>query len=356
VGPCALSYVSDQIAGLERVYLLRNTRSFASVNMSLGGGRFFSNCDGEPQKPAIDNLRSASIVTVIASGNNGYVDSMGSPACISTAVSVGSTTKTDDVSSFTNSASFLTLLAPGSSINSSVFPGGGFGFMSGTSMAAPQVAGAWAVLKQYQPTATVDTILGALKSTGMPVLDTGNGQTKPRIRVNRALLALDPRVDIHLLRAGSVVSTIAEDVPATVGTHNWTIPAVQTVGSDYRVRVSVVADPEVTDTSDGTFTIGSVPVRRGAVSDFDGDGDTDRAVFRPSSGQWFVRGVATVGWGTSGDIPVPGDYDGDGDTDIAVFRPSTGQWFVQGLPTVAWGVTGDIPLPLPHAIKRVFFP
>ena len=101
-------------------------------------------------KAAIDTLRSAGIATVISSGNSGYTDSMGGPGCISTAISVGSTTKGDVVSSFSNSVSFLSLLAPGSSITSSV-PGGGYASFNGTSMAAPHVTGAWAIMKQRSP-------------------------------------------------------------------------------------------------------------------------------------------------------------------------------------------------------------
>ena len=189
--PCALSYTSDQISALEHVYSQRNNFNISSVNMSLGGGQFTSACDGDPRKAAIDLLRSVGIATIISSGNEGLTNSMGAPACISSAISVGSTTKSDQVSSFSNSANFLDLLAPGSSINSSI-PGGSFAFFSGTSMAAPQVTGAFAVLKSRLPSASVGQIENALKSTGAGILDSRNGITKPRIQIDSALVVLTP--------------------------------------------------------------------------------------------------------------------------------------------------------------------
>ena len=57
----------------------------------------------------------------------------------------------------------------------------------------------------------------------------------------------------------------------------------------------------------------------------------DLAVWRPTSGNWYVLGgtgsqQTTYGWGTPGDIPVPGDFDGDGKTDFSVYR--SGTWWV----------------------------
>ncbi len=192
--PCVLSFTSDQIGALEHVYEQRGNYNIAAVNMSLGGGSYAAACDGEPAKAAIDLLRSVGIATVIASGNDSFTTSIGAPACISSAVSVGSTTESDAVSSFSNSAQILDLLAPGSDITSSV-PGGGYARFNGTSMATPHVAGAFAVLRSKSPTASVDLLLSALKTTGRPVTDTRNGIEKPRIQLDTALDALDASED-----------------------------------------------------------------------------------------------------------------------------------------------------------------
>lgn len=192
---CILSYTSDQIKGLERVYELRETYAIAAVNLSLGSGQFTSPCVDDARRPIIAQLRAAGIATVIAAGNHGYTDALSAPACIPDAISVGSTEDgsgsgtVDTISYFSDRASFLTLLAPGSVINSA-WASGGFITMFGTSMAAPHVAGAWAVLKSKKPGASVSEIQAALENTGKPILDEGSGITKPRIQVDQALQAL----------------------------------------------------------------------------------------------------------------------------------------------------------------------
>src|SRR5215831_10893219 len=189
--PCLGAFTSDILAALERVYDLRTTYDFASVNMSLGGGLFGAACDDEPYKPFIDNLRAVGIATVVASGNDGATNQLSAPACVSSAVSVGATTKDDQVASYSNVAPFMSLFAPGDEIISS-YPDSQFAIASGTSMAAPHVAGAWAILKQAAPTASVDEILQSLTSTGVMITDprAGTGTTLPRIQVDLALGAL----------------------------------------------------------------------------------------------------------------------------------------------------------------------
>jgi len=189
----AAAFMSDIISGLEHVYALRDFYSIAAVNLSLGGEAFSSeeSCDqsNTARKAIIDLLRDANIAAIVASGNDGHSDRVTEPACISSAIAVGATTKSDSVSSFSNSASFLGLLAPGQQIRTTRL-GGGYALASGTSIAAPHVAGAWAAIREAHPDRSVSEILFALQSTGEPLIDSRNELTFPRLDVALALEAL----------------------------------------------------------------------------------------------------------------------------------------------------------------------
>ncbi|MCZ6784488.1 MAG: S8 family serine peptidase [Proteobacteria bacterium] len=193
--PCALSYTSDQIDALEYVFTtLHPLHTIASVNMSLGGAPYIdqATCDAAnpATKAAIDNLRSVGIATVIAAGNDGFLNAISEPACISSAVSVGATDDLDVVANFSNGASFLSLWAPGVGIQAPLYQTTGFTSASGTSMAAPHVAGAWAILRQAVPGASVADVLGALQLKGVEIPDPE--ATTTRILVESARVDLLP--------------------------------------------------------------------------------------------------------------------------------------------------------------------
>ncbi len=179
----ALNYVNENAALL----------NIAAVNISVGGSNRDGFCDDDPRKPVIDMLRQKGIAVAISAGNNGVTGQISAPACISSALGVGATNDGTTVASFSNFASTLDFMAPGVSVRGASSSGSGFGYLDGTSVAAPQVAGAWAVLRSAFPEGEFEAMETALKTSGVGVTRQGSGITVPKIRISRAIDLLNGR-------------------------------------------------------------------------------------------------------------------------------------------------------------------
>ena len=185
------AYVSDTLAAINWVLANKSVYNIVAVNLSLGSGAYTAPLTQSSYYAPFASLRAAGVVPVVASGNGAYTDRISSPAAVVGAVSVGAVydgsiggvsfsvcadpvTAADKVTCFSNSASFLTMLAPGASVSA-----GGRTYF-GTSQATPHVAGAVAVLRSAFPADTVDQTVSKLQS-GPLVLDARNGISKPRL-------------------------------------------------------------------------------------------------------------------------------------------------------------------------------
>ena len=185
---------SSILAGLDVVLTLarRYPGIIGAVNMSLGASRkTYGHCRSRVWDLAARELARAGVAVVAAAGNasrGGRAAPVGFPACIEGFVSVGAVTKSQRVASFSSSGPALDLLAPGTSIRSSVIRNGGRGFdnFDGTSMAAPHVAAAMALLLQALPRSSVAERLRMLQSTGRTVPDSRSGIQAISIDVGRA--------------------------------------------------------------------------------------------------------------------------------------------------------------------------
>lgn len=194
------SYASSStiLRAIDWVIANRATYNIVAMNMSLGSGGYSAACSSDVFASAISNARNAGILSAISSGNGSLTSAIASPACVPAAISVGavydgnvgglsysacsdSSTSADKVTCFSNSAAFLSMLAPGAPITA-----GGV-TMTGTSQASPHVAGAIAVTRAAFPTEPISATVARLVNTGPSVSDPRNGVTLKRLDVNAAL-------------------------------------------------------------------------------------------------------------------------------------------------------------------------
>jgi len=167
-------------AALDWTLAERATYGIVAANLSLGYGAFTSPCASEVLAVVLQRVRDGGVVPVVATGNSGYLNAIASPACAPAAVSVGAVDTSNVVASFSNSSTFTTLLAPGVAV------GGGGVVMSGTSQAAPHVAGATAALRTAHADDSVSDAIARLVGTGVMTTDARNGLRLPRLNVDAA--------------------------------------------------------------------------------------------------------------------------------------------------------------------------
>ena len=197
------------IAGINWAIANKGAYNISALNMSLGDNiKYTSPCSNgsNPYVTPVTNLRNAGIVPVASTGNFSFINGMSSPACTPGIISVGAVydlawrsspdpaipftfaactestlAAADRIPCFSNSASFMTMLAPGAFVTAA-----GIQF-AGTSQAAPHVAGAVAVVRAVYPGDTLDQAVGRLTSSGVPIFDSRNGVTKPRLNLLAAI-------------------------------------------------------------------------------------------------------------------------------------------------------------------------
>ena len=210
---------------------------------------------------ALDAAAAAGVVPVVAAGND-YTDlgagSVSSPANSMGAISVGAVeisgpTRTHaEFSSVGPTTISLRLkpdvAAPGVDVLSSV-SGGGWAEFSGTSMAAPHIAGAAALLRQRHPTWTVEELKSSLVQSGVDSVDERSGVLGPQFqgggvaalgRADRPLVFAEPTaLSFGLLARGSNTAGTVRLDDAGGGAGIWQVAEMRPLASTGRAQLGL---------------------------------------------------------------------------------------------------------------------
>ncbi|WP_027955008.1 S8 family peptidase [Halobacillus kuroshimensis] len=135
------------------------------INLSLG-----CNCDTQTLENAVNYAWNKGSVVIAAAGNDG-VSTTFEPASYDNVIAVGAVDRYDRKASFSNYGTWVDVTAPGVSI-ASTMPNGGYAYMSGTSMAAPHVAGLAGLLASQGRSNS--NIRAAIEQTADPISGTGS--------------------------------------------------------------------------------------------------------------------------------------------------------------------------------------
>ncbi len=298
-GPGGTGSDTDILAAVNFTVANQATYNVRAMNLSLGDGTHnTSTCSGSSYAAAFASARAVGILPVVASGNDAYiggvyVNGISDPGCAPGAVSVGAvydgnnggliwgtvpdtctdpTTAADQITCFSQSVSFLTVLAPGAMITAAGITQGG------TSQATPHVAGAVAVLAAKNPAATIDTITSSIANSGPLLLDARNGVSKHRFDLPDAAAAVGsppppPTISSFTPTSGPVgtpvVITGTDLTGATSVTFGGVAAVSFTVNSATQITATVpsgavtgqigATTPSGTGMSAGSFTVTGPP-------------------------------------------------------------------------------------------------